>query len=270
MAVGSFAVIVVIVLVVFFPGPKWSGGGEFGFDVMSLLLEAFDQSGGYCLLILVQVENTRAILRTNIGALTVSLREVVGFKKEGGEFFVADLVGIEGDFDGFGMSGFSGAYLLVGGVGDVASGVADGGGDDSRGALEVVFGSPETARGEYCSFGFGVIGGDKIHGDRVDAVTCVLWGVAFAGEDMAQMAGAIGAEYFSAATISIGDLVYCTGDLIVKTGPAAVGFELGSVLEQFCAALFAGVKALFEVIIVLSREGRFRSLVDDDILFPGC
>ena len=104
----------------------------------------------------------------------------MGFEEEDGEFFVAGAEGIEGDEDGFCVSGFSGADLFIGGIVEVAAGVADGGFEDAGGALEIIFGAPEAAGGEEGGLGFDFVGGGEIHRDGIDAVTGIFRCISFA------------------------------------------------------------------------------------------
>ena len=54
---------------------------------------------------------------------------------------------------------------------------------------------------------------------------------------------------------------------IIKTGPAASGFEFIHRVIQQGITLFAMVAAPFEKVIVFTRERSFRSLVKDHIFF---
>ena len=196
-AVGESSFMEVVVLVVEFGGVELLGGGDFGFYFEAFLVKDLDEFLGGFFLVVVLAEDGGAVLGADVGALAVELGEIVGFEEEYGEFFVGGLVGIEGDQDGLGVSGGSGADLLIGGIGGASAGVADGGLDDAGGFLEVVFGAPEAAGGEDGGLGFGfgfhLIGGGEVHGDGVDAVAGVFGGVSFAGEDVAEVSVTVGA-----------------------------------------------------------------------------
>ena len=62
---------------------------------------------------------------------------------------VADDLGVVDDDDGLGVTGETGAHLLVGGVRGVAAGVADEGGVDAVELPELALDTPEAAHGEH-------------------------------------------------------------------------------------------------------------------------
>src|SRR5450755_3950731 len=68
------------------------------------------------------------------------------------QFVVGELGRIVVHFHGFRMPGAVGADFLVGGVGRLAAGITDTGGDDSRQLAKRGFYSPETTCGK-CGFG---------------------------------------------------------------------------------------------------------------------
>ena len=62
---------------------------------------------------LVAVEDCRAVLLADIGALAVDLGRIVNLKEQFGQFFIADPGGVENYFDRFGVTGGPAADLLV-------------------------------------------------------------------------------------------------------------------------------------------------------------
>ena len=66
---------------------------------------------------------------------------------------------------------------------------------------------------------------DEFHRDGVNAVTSVFGSEAFAGEDVTQVAAAIGTVNFRTLAVWVGQASHGAGDLIVKTWPAAEGVE---------------------------------------------
>src|ERR671916_1476322 len=80
--------------------------------------------GGPTLLV-VSVVNRRAVLRADVVALAHSLRWVVGLPEHRKQVPVGDLLGVEDDEHGLGVSGPTAANLLVGRVLREASRVAD-------------------------------------------------------------------------------------------------------------------------------------------------
>ena len=86
---------VVVVLVIGFGGVEFTGGGDFGFDIVAFLFEQVDEFLGYLFLVVILIENGRTVLGADIRPLTVELGEVVGFEKETGEFFVTRPGGIK-------------------------------------------------------------------------------------------------------------------------------------------------------------------------------
>ena len=67
---------------------------------------------------------------------------------------------------------------------------------------------------------------DKLHRNRIDAMTGVLAGHVFAFEDVAEMSSTMAAQDFYPTAIGIGMFYYSTFDFIIKAGPAAAGGKL--------------------------------------------
>src|SRR6185312_8354279 len=99
-------------------------------------------------LFLAGIEDGRTIARASIVALAVQSRRIVNLEEKFQQLPVADFRGIENDLDGFGMR----AVIAIGGVGHIASGIADPGRDDARIATDQILHSPEAATGKNRTF----------------------------------------------------------------------------------------------------------------------
>lgn len=91
-------------------------------------------------------------MRADVRSLSVGLGEVVGFKEEFYQVFIACFFRVVFYFGGFEVSGVFTAYLLVGGMIYVPAHVTYGGVFHSFGFHKVVFGSPEASGGKVCFF----------------------------------------------------------------------------------------------------------------------
>jgi hypothetical protein len=69
--------------------------------------------------------------------------------------------------------------------------------------------------------------GDEPDGEGVDAVARVLVGEALALEDVAEVAAAVGADYFRAPAVRVRVALDAPRVLFVETRPAAARLELG-------------------------------------------
>lgn len=88
---------------------------------------------------------------------------------------------------------------------------------------------------------------------------------AFADEHMAQVAITVRAAYFGPRAIGIGNAFNRSFDLLVEAGPTTSGMELVVGPVEFRIAAFADVGALLEIVVVLAAEGRFGTLVLNDV-----
>lgn len=86
---------------------------------------------------------------------------------------------------------------------------------------------------------------------------------------VSQMAFASGAHNFGALAVGIGQVDYCTLNLIIKTRPSAVRVELVRRSVQGRTALFASVSAFSLVGGVQAGEGTFGAFVDNHTLLFG-
>ena len=127
--------------------PEGTGGRDLGDDLPRPQARRFDVGDrvlGDLPLLVVRVEDGRAVAGADVVALAVLRRRIVDLEEELEEVAEAHLVGIEDDLDGLGV----GAVLAVGGVGDVAARVADPGRDDAGHLADEVLHAPEAAAGE--------------------------------------------------------------------------------------------------------------------------
>ena len=109
--------------------------------------------------------------------------------------------------------------------------------------------------------------GDKIHRNRVYAVSCVRFCEAFALKNVTQVCAASGALYLGSDSISVGETFHCTWDFFVEAWPAAVGFEFVFGAVEFGAAAFAYVCSVFPEGVVFACEGGFGAFFEDDVFF---
>jgi hypothetical protein len=109
-----------------------------------LLVDVARLLGGPTLLV-VSVVNRRAVLRADVVALAHSLRWVVGLPEHRKQVPVGDLLGVEADEHGLGVSGPTAANLLVDRVLSEASRVADRRSVNAVDLPEPTLGPPEAA-----------------------------------------------------------------------------------------------------------------------------
>ena len=99
-------------------------------------------------------ENNGAVLRAHVVALAVQGGGVVGAKKDGQQVLVGNFCGVEGDFNGFGVTRAAAANSFVAWVRGGATGVT---GPDFHYALECLvngLGAPEASSSKNSDFGF--------------------------------------------------------------------------------------------------------------------
>ena len=128
-------------------------GGEFGRDRAVAggrehLLVGVERLFGGGALVIAVVEDQRAVLGADVGALAHALRGVVPLPEQLQQVLVAGLGGVVGDEHDLGVAGAGAADLLVGGVGRRAAGVAHRGRVDAVGFPEDPLGAPEAAHAE--------------------------------------------------------------------------------------------------------------------------
>lgn len=131
------------------------------------LVELCDVRLGDVFLLIVGVENSRTVLRADIGALAIELCRVMSHgEKDFKQFPEADDLGIVGDLNGFGVLGFSGADGLVVGVVLVSPCVSGNDIRDPGNLFKDGFGAPKTPACQNKSGG-GLIGFGFEIGDRI-------------------------------------------------------------------------------------------------------
>src|SRR5579859_7723897 len=96
-------------------------------------------------------ENRAAVLLAEIRALAVDLRGVVHLPESVQELLVAQLRGVEGDLDDFGVTRLAGADIFVGGIRGVAAAVSDLGIQHTWDAPKRGFDAPEAASSKRCN-----------------------------------------------------------------------------------------------------------------------
>ena len=69
--------------------------------------------------------------------------------------------------------------------------------------------------------------GDEPNGERVDAVSGIFLGEAFAFEHVAQVAAAVGADDLSAAPVRVLMTFHAARIFFIEAGPTAAGLEFG-------------------------------------------
>ena len=111
---------------------------------------ALDRLAGSALLLLILREDRGTVLRADIIALAIELCRVVRREEDVEQLVVADLIGIEGDADGFRMPGVAAADLLVRRPCGVAASLAAFDGLHSDDVNEHRLGTPEASACQDC------------------------------------------------------------------------------------------------------------------------
>src|SRR5262249_35441458 len=197
-----------IILVLGFGFPEITCGRDLGCDLSRPKtggIDVGDRILSDALLFLARVEDRRAIACPDVIALAVSRGWIVNLKKEFQHPAVAYLRGVEDNFDRFGMC----AVVAIRRVRHVAAGVANARRNHTIMAANEILHSPEAAAGEHCAFPchspilhlieispvalpFHVVAMDEAQRGGVDAVTQAATILGAIGEDMAEMAVAVG------------------------------------------------------------------------------
>lgn len=136
-----------IVLMLGFGFPKRSCRSDFGDDLAGPYPGGIDFGDDFfrsAFLFVSCVKNGRAIAGSPIVALPVQSGWIVNLEEEFQNLAVADGLRIENNFNSFGV----GSVVAIGGVDDVAAGVADAGGNHAGLATNEVLHTPETAAGQ--------------------------------------------------------------------------------------------------------------------------
>src|SRR5260221_10726526 len=103
----------------------------------------------HSLLLFIEIEDCRAVARTNVVALAVLRRRVMELKEELEDLTIADLARINHDLDSFGVR----PMVAVGGVGHIAARVAYARGQHSLVISQQVLHAPEAAASKDYGFG---------------------------------------------------------------------------------------------------------------------
>jgi len=89
-------------------------------------------------------------------------------------------------------------------------------------------------------------------------------------EHVAEVAPAAGTLNLGAIAIGVGDAAHGPGDLLVESGPAAMGVELVLGTVESRTALFALIRSSSSEVLVLAGERRLGALVQNHAsLRPG-
>src|SRR3954471_4260714 len=143
-------------------------GGERGGKYF-LLSQLRDIVLGYALLLVVGIEDRRAVLRSLVRTLAVQLRGIVrNREKHSQQFTVCNLRRIEDHLNGLGVAGLAGADDFVFGSFGASARVARRRADHSLNVLEYGLHTPEAAAGKNGGFLGGTGGARRIHHWRRD------------------------------------------------------------------------------------------------------
>ena len=92
---------------------------------------------------------------------------------------------------------------------------------------------------------------------------------AFAFEDVAQVAAAMGADYLYATAVGVRMALHASRVFFIKARPAAARFEFSLRRIKWVIATTTNKGAARKQCLVFAAERTFRSFVDDDSLFIG-
>ena len=89
----------------------------------------------------------------------------------------------------------------------------------------------------------------------------------FSRENMAQMRAAVGADDFNSVSVGISNPLDRSGKFIVKTRPAAAGFEFCRRVIKRIIAAAADIGAGRKKIVILAAKGPLGGFADDNAFF---
>src|SRR3954452_8492743 len=141
-----------IILVLGLGFPEIADASDFGHRLAGPYsggVDVGDRVLGNLLLLVVHIEDRRTIACPDIITLAVERGRIVDLEEELQQPAIADLSGIEDDFDRFGVT----AMVAVGSVRDFAAGIADAGHEDARELADQVLHSPEASAVEDGALG---------------------------------------------------------------------------------------------------------------------
>jgi hypothetical protein len=148
-AVGRVGILFEVVLVILLCPVKGLERNDFGGDRLAeFYLLRLLGGHGEPLLLRSFVEDDRAILRADVGALLVEGGRIMDVPKNIEQLLIGDFRRVVGDPDDFGVAGLVAADILVGRVHGMAAGVAADDVGDSTEFFEERLGAPETAHAE--------------------------------------------------------------------------------------------------------------------------
>src|SRR6185312_5427002 len=150
------AVLLQIALMVVFSYPEGGGGHDLRDDLLReppALAKDLPGLLGQLLLLVVVIEDRRAVLRSYIRALAIEGGRVVVVPEDVEQRVVAHQRWIELDLDHFGVSGGVAAHFFVCGIGLRPAFIACGRGNDAGNLLESGLRSPEASGTKCCPGG---------------------------------------------------------------------------------------------------------------------
>ncbi len=158
-----------VILVLGFGFPEGAGRRDFGHDLAGPQARRIDVGDGVlgdAFLLIAGIEDRRAVAAAEVVALPVARGRIVDLEEELEQLAIVDDGRVERDLDRFRVR----AVVAVGGIRDVAAGVADAGRDHAGLPANQVLHAPEAATGENGAFGrhgFKVLAGENIkHRER--------------------------------------------------------------------------------------------------------
>jgi hypothetical protein len=140
-----------VVLVLGFRLPEFTSGSDFRYNPARPKARSVDVGDRVlceATLLIVGVEDRRAVAHAYIVTLTIAGRRVMYLEKEFQEISETGLVGIEYDLDRFGVR----AVIPIGGVLDVATRIAHPGGHYARQPPDELLHAPKTAASQNRTF----------------------------------------------------------------------------------------------------------------------
>lgn len=108
---------------------------------------------------------------------------------------------------------------------------------------------------------------NEVHADRVDAMSSVFLGEAFAFKDVPQVSTTVATLNLSSDAVRVWNTSNSAWDLLIEAWPTAVRLKLTFRTVQRRTATLADVGALVPESIILARKRRLSSFTDDDTLF---
>lgn len=267
MTVGLASLTHIVVLVILLCIPELSSRAQCRSDLQPFPLQDIDQLDSSVELMAALIEDCREILVADIRTLAVCLGWVMDLKEVLGKLLIGDHSWVVEDLDRFKVAALLGEYILIGGILNLAAGVAAGGLVYAVDAFKEMFDTPEASAGKYStSLGRAFLEG---HGDGVYAVAGIFLGQSLAEEYVSKMSVAGRTDYLCPSSVGIGMPGDGKGELLIKGGPPAIGLELVIRCVEGRSTLPAVVGSHLLVVGVFASIGAFCSLVDDHLPLLG-